>query len=855
MTQFKIISNPYLKEISYQYFDDSENEWNDLTKDPKYKGRLKATKLINGFFPFIVNEAIDTIIREFMDDKDKIELEFEGTSDEYADLVSVCNQPKIAEHINLEPFGRRLNNAYEILPDIVSIFNGKVRPIVNQSEIGETDDSETVESDLKKFSDASNDIIPISVIGNYSAGKSTFINALIGQEILPSGDKAVTARVFEIFQSSERDVATVTFNEDSKDITLKIKAGAFEVIDGEDNGLVNEIKSAVTETQEGLAAKVNRVLTIINDSGAEHNLKPVIQIHIPFNKGIWEQFDGRFVILDTPGSNAASHADHKEVLTDAMKGMSNGIPVYVAEADTLDSNDNEKLYEVIKQMEGLDPRFTMIIVNKADGANLPKDGFDEKQTEEILNEAIPKNLYSSGIYFVSSIMGLGSKNNGVFIDQHSDETFNDNKKKYSDSSSKYYKELYKYDIMPEQIKSYSMKLAEQEAKQNKVFANSGLYSVEHAIQTFALKYTSYNKCQQSKLFLEKVINLTDAKLSDALEQREKTRKDMQTKLEEDKKNMIADLEKSAEDELTRYKDGYLDNMQEAINKAKFAYSVKELKHLEDDFTKEEQKNRSLSLAENSAKKESNDVSKAVKKGAKKLRNNFGLKAMKEAGASFVKEAKEAIDSQNDLNRTRREIDQAAAEDLISYTNNAFYKQAKKDDEDLARKAQIYWTDCSLEFRNKLSEVVRNTSLTDKKKNEITELIFSYKRLDLKTVKDDDIFKVDEFDYLLNFGKFKAFKMDKLLLNRLSGAYKSRISEVVKKINQNIYSGFLDSFTAWEENLVNIVRSNIVDYSPQLKEQQRKINEESERIHDLQDRKTHLQVYSEDIHSMMDWKES
>ena len=36
--------------------------------------------------------------------------------------------------------------------------------------------------------------------------------------------------------------------------------------------------------------------------------------------------------------------DHKEVLEKAMNGMSNGIPVYVAEVTGLDSDDNNKLY-------------------------------------------------------------------------------------------------------------------------------------------------------------------------------------------------------------------------------------------------------------------------------------------------------------------------------------------------------------------------------------------------------------------------------------------------------------------------------------------------------------------------------
>ena len=46
-----------------------------------------------------------------------------------------------------------------------------------------------------KFSEG---VIPICVFGNYSAGKSTFINALIGREVLPSGGDPVTAKIYKI---------------------------------------------------------------------------------------------------------------------------------------------------------------------------------------------------------------------------------------------------------------------------------------------------------------------------------------------------------------------------------------------------------------------------------------------------------------------------------------------------------------------------------------------------------------------------------------------------------------------------------------------------------------------------------
>lgn len=860
MTKIKIISNPYAKQIDYQIFDESENTWEDIAGNAEYSGKLKAEKLIHGFFPFVVKEIVDDIIDEYDDSRNKIKLFFEGTPDEYADLSAVCQESKTAEIIDLQPQERTLNNAYLILPKIVEIFDKNVRPIVESSISSDSNQKDTVESDLKKYSDASNDTIPICVIGNYSAGKSTFINALIGNEILPSGDKAVTARVYKIYQSKDNQTAEVIFLFDSRSVTVHFSSDNFTITGGvEDSQIINHLIDALSPYKaDGYTVMMNKALAVLNDyvnSEKEDHIGSVIEIHIPFNKGLWGSFPGKYVILDTPGSNAASHADHRAVLTDAMKGMSNGIPVYVAQFDSLDSTDNESLYDIAKDMDGLDSRFTMIVVNKADNANLPQDGFSADQTDDILHESIPKNLYSSGIYFVSSIMGLGSKNNGKFIDAHGDETFDLYKDRFSDEVNRHYKQLYKYDIMPDQIKPAALQAADEEAGKDKIFANSGLYSIEHAIQTFSIKYASYNKCQQSALFLDKVIDTTKHELQDAAERREAIKKEMEDKLERDKQQMIENVESHANQAFISYESDYAAALKSVIKNSKSYFTADDLKRQEDYLTQERQKGLSIDDKKADARKQTADVGDAFKGGFKKLRQNFSLSTMKEVGASISKEAKEAIDSNSALANSTRQADREAARDLIQQTNHNFIIQAEKAEKDIDQEAKTYWEDCSVRFRQMLADVVKNSSLSEQKKNEITEKIVAYRKLEFDRVENGEIFKIDEFDYLLSLGNLKLFKMDKLYLGRLSNAYMERISGVVDQINENIYEAYLNSFSGWEENLVNVVRENIVDYSPELKEQQMQINEETERIHELQYRQNRLQIYAGDIHAMTDWKEA
>ena len=167
---------------------------------------------------------------------------------------------------------------------------------------------------------------------------------------------------------------------------------------------------------------------------------------------------GNFVAFKV---NISSNAKHIQVLKEAMENMTNGLPIFVTEFNTLDSIDNERLYKEIDSLEELDSRFTMVVVNKSDKANLPVDGFTQADEDKILSMAIPKNLYSGGIYFVSSVIGLGAKTKGEFDNEFYEEIFEDTMPRFSNPEHKRYKQLYRYNIMPEQLKKEAIEESEE----------------------------------------------------------------------------------------------------------------------------------------------------------------------------------------------------------------------------------------------------------------------------------------------------------------------------------------------------------------------------------------------------------
>ena len=56
---------------------------------------------------------------------------------------------------------------------------------------------------LSKFGIDSSEIIPVCVIATMSSGKSTFVNAILGDEILPEKNEACTARALAVLNTSE----------------------------------------------------------------------------------------------------------------------------------------------------------------------------------------------------------------------------------------------------------------------------------------------------------------------------------------------------------------------------------------------------------------------------------------------------------------------------------------------------------------------------------------------------------------------------------------------------------------------------------------------------------------------------
>ena len=290
MEKVKIISNPYLRKNTFQIFKRSSGEWTDINAENNPNSKLISKELTEGFFPFKVNKIFDEIIREYGIGNERLELYFEGTKADYQELKQVCEKNSRYDHIELKPGKVYLLNAEEILPQIIDTFK-ELLPIIHQGEFK----TKELTHHLDRFIDATNDVIPLCVMGNYSAGKSTFINALIGNEILPSGDEPVTAKIYKITQSADAEHASITFSADHYPVTIHISSHSCSVdTQFNDSALLDELSKMLDEKQEeSIVRKINCALSLINaDKHVE--ISDLIEVNVAFSGGIWEESGMRF---------------------------------------------------------------------------------------------------------------------------------------------------------------------------------------------------------------------------------------------------------------------------------------------------------------------------------------------------------------------------------------------------------------------------------------------------------------------------------------------------------------------------------------------------------------------------------
>lgn len=150
----------------------------------------------------------------------------------------------------------------------------------------------------------------ILILATMSAGKSTLINALLGEYLLPVANQATTAKIFRI--------------ED-------YNSNAFEVHNS--SGVSKEKWVEVTPSK----------LKELNDSSHLEEINLRGNISGIKSKGV------RLVIYDTPGPNNSQNNKHAKVTNQFIKDGKYGLVLYVLNATQIGVNDDSYLLNELKK--------------------------------------------------------------------------------------------------------------------------------------------------------------------------------------------------------------------------------------------------------------------------------------------------------------------------------------------------------------------------------------------------------------------------------------------------------------------------------------------------------------------------
>ena len=184
-------------------------------------------------------------------------------------------------------------------------------------------------------------IFPMVVMATMSSGKSTLINALLGNEILPSSNEACTALTYSILDDDA----------DSKEIIC-----------------TTDTKGRVKVYETNLAEELYR----INSSPDITDV--FIRSHV---NGVLNT-DKALLIIDTPGPNNSRDESHQNILFNTMEKIKGGLFLYVLNATQLGINDDKKLMLTLKTITKKNPKIKVLFVlNKVDQLDEEQESVEE----------------------------------------------------------------------------------------------------------------------------------------------------------------------------------------------------------------------------------------------------------------------------------------------------------------------------------------------------------------------------------------------------------------------------------------------------------------------------------------------
>ena len=308
----------FIKYNPYKLETEITVDGNTLAQNSKLREKTEQGSRLQEW----VEEFPDILVEEYNDVE--FDVTFHGTLLDYEDLTEVFVQAhekdgRISVKLNRIP--AKETSDKEVL--IEEVFEE-----IRKGPFDELRDPEI----LNAFQHAKSSDFEVCVVATMSAGKSTLINAMLGEKLMPSKQEACTAIITRIKDTDSE----------------KWQAEVYD----RDNSLLETQTDLTLEIMERL--NQSERVSLIKANG-----------NIPFVTAE----DVSLVLIDTPGPNNSRDPEHRRVQSEFLGRSSKSLVLYIMEGTFGSDDDNALLQRVADSMSvgGKQSKDRFIfVVNKMD---------------------------------------------------------------------------------------------------------------------------------------------------------------------------------------------------------------------------------------------------------------------------------------------------------------------------------------------------------------------------------------------------------------------------------------------------------------------------------------------------------
>lgn len=438
MKEMLIKYNPYRLETAIQVDGDA----------PQQKSKLNfADRRLQEW----VEELPEIIFEEYRTRQFKIT--FHGTILDFEDVEAMAREARKdgfnieLEHIPAKEVADKENAISEIFDEIQrGPFDELKQPDV-----------------VKAFNMAKSSDFEVNVVATMSAGKSTLINSLLRQKLMPAKQEACTATITEIKDT------------DSECFTAKVYDA---------NGSLIQIQPELTfEIMEKLNSDPS-----VSKIRAEGN--------IPFVSSE----DVSLVLVDTPGPNNSRDPEHRAATYRMLSESSKAVVLYILNATQLAVNDDYNLLSHVAdsmRVGGKQSRDRFIfVVNKLDEFKKGEDSVDAAITK-VRDYLKDNGIENANIYPASALTALNIRTILAESDDDNDDDVYEAKgkvRKFNKNPEMHFET--KAPLTPSVRGQLERRLSEAQNSgdaKSEALIHCGIVPIEMAIQMYVRKYAKTAK--------------------------------------------------------------------------------------------------------------------------------------------------------------------------------------------------------------------------------------------------------------------------------------------------------------------------------------------------------------------------